>query len=421
MTMVRRLLQVLVVATLVACVAVPGVAADKVKINLWFAGNPKPMMDAVDSKLIPDFEAANPDIDLEVTYVPWGDLSTKLATSFAGGVAPDVFMHGQAATAGFASAEQVEPLDSYIATMSDAADFGVTLDAGVYFGKRYMMPIFGSGWLLMYRADQFKEVGLDPNKPPTTWEELRDAAKKLTIWQGGRLVREGLDLPSTGVNPPQIWACLLWQNGGDFFNEDFTKCTFNSPEGVEALQFIVDLIHKDKTTDTSINMGQGNIPAIATGEVAMLFAVPGDCAAVKTYAPDVYKEVRIAPPLVRKKQVALYAFNGFFMSKSSKHKPEAWRTIQYFSSPKAIEVICGALRSLPPRQSLASMGFIAEDPNLKTFVKGMNSARGNPNIPQWVKIRDVLSRYIEKAMYGAMTPKEALDAAAKEGDEILKK
>ena len=418
--MVRRLAQLVVVVVLVACVASPGIAADKVKINLWFAGNPKPMMDVVNDELVPKFEAANPDIDLEVTFVPWGDLSTKLATSFAGGVAPDVFMHGQAATAGFASNDQVQPLDSYIATMPDAADFGVTLDAGVYFGKRYLVPLYGAGRLLMYRADQFREAGLDPDNPPKTWEELREAARKLTIREGNRLVREGIDLPSAGIDAQQMWAGLLWQNGGDFFNNDFTKCTFNSPEGVEALQFIVDLIHKEKVADTSINMGQGNIPPIVTNQIAMLFAVPGDLAQIKTYAPDVYKEIRVAAPTKRKSQVTLYSFSGLFMAKTANHKPEAWRVITYFTSPEALEKICMSVASLPPRQSLAKAEFIAKDPNLKKFVEAMVVSRGNPNIPQWVKARDILSRYIEKAMYGVITPKEALDQAAKEIDAILK-
>lgn len=417
--MFGRITVVLVLVAILAWATGFAAAAEQVKIRVWFAGTPKPMMDVVNNELVPAFEAANPDIKLEVEFVPWGDMSTKLATAFAAGVAPDLFMHGQAATAGFAAADQIEPLDAFLATMSDATDFGVTLDAGSYFGKRYMMPMFGSGWLLVYRADQFREVGLDPSRPPSTWEELLEAAKRLTVWRGNRLVREGLDLPSTGVNPPQIWANFLWQNGGDFFTPDFRRVAFNSPEGQEALQFIVDLIHVHKTTDTSVNMGQGNIPPIATGEVAMFFGVPGDLANVKTYAPQVYPEVRVAPPLKRKYQVALYAFNGFFMSKSSKHKQEAWRVMSYLASPSAMEKFVRSLQAIPPRQSLASIDYIIADPNLRAYVQGALYSRGNPNVPEWVRIRDTLSRYIEQAMYGMLSPKQALDRAAAEAERFL--
>ncbi|MBE3597805.1 MAG: ABC transporter substrate-binding protein [Limnochordaceae bacterium] len=410
----------LIVAIVLAASGVaPVAAASNVRIDVWFAGNPKPLMDTVLKEVVPAFERENPDIDLEVTFVPWGELSTKLATAFAGGVAPDLFMHGQAATAGFASSGQIEPLDGYIARMDDAADFGVTLDAGSYLGKRYMMPIFGSGWLLIYRADFFREAGLDPDKAPSTWEELREAARKVTIWRGNRLVREGLDLYTNGVNPPQIWANFLWQNGGDFFDKSFRKVTFNSPEGVEALELMAGFVLKDRTTDTSINMGHGSIPAIGTPEVAMIFGVPGDLANVKTYAPQVYPNLRVAPPLKRKTQAALYAFNGFFMASGSKHKEEAWRVLRFLSSPFAMEKINVALQSLPARQSLGKVPHIASDPNLQVYLQGMAVSRGNPNVPQWVKIRDTISRYIEQAMYGAMTPAKALEEAARESQREL--
>ncbi|HEY8426138.1 MAG TPA: ABC transporter substrate-binding protein [Limnochordales bacterium] len=418
--MVRRVVVVLVALGLIAGAWMStAVASERATIRVWYAGTDRFMMDVVNNQLIPEFEGANPDIDVVVEFVPWGDMSTKLATAFAAGVAPDLFMHGQAATAGFAAGDQIEPLDRFLETMPDASDFGLTLDAGKYFGSRYMMPMFGSGWLLLYRADQFREVGLDPTVPPATWEDLLEAAKRLTVWSGSRLVREGLDLPSTGVNPPQIWANFLWQNGGDFFTPDFTDVAFHSSEGREALQYIVDLIHVHKTTDTQVNMGRGNVPPLATGEIAMLFGVPGDVANVKTYAPQVYPEVRVAPPLRRKEQVALYAFNGFFMSKSSQHKDKAWRLLEYLASPSAMEKFVRTLQAIPPRQSLASSDYVATDPALRVYVEGARYARGNPNVPEWVRVRDTLSRYLEQAMYGVMSPADALNRAASEARRFL--
>lgn len=417
--MVRKAYLIVAAFLLVLFVAVP--VAAKTQVNFWLAGNAQEFMDVINKELLPSFEKANPDIDLKVTFVPWSDLSVKLTTAFAGGVGPDIFMHGSAATAGFASANRIEPLDKYIATIPDAKDFGTTLDDGLYFGKRYLVPMFGAGRLLIYRADQFKEAGLDPDRPPTTWEELRDAAVKLTVRKGNRLIREGIDIPASGIDAEQIWSLFLWQNGGDFFNKDYTKATFNDAKGVEALQFLVDLIQEYKVADTSINEGQGNIPPIASDKIAMLFAVPGDLTQIKSYSPDIYKEVRVAMPLTRSAQRTFYSFAGMFMSKDSKHKDEAWKVIQFFSSKEALEKINSAMSTLPPRRSLGSAGFIAKDPNLKAFVEGMEYAKGNPNIPEWVKARDIISRYIEKALFGQISAKEALDKAADEVNALLAK
>ncbi|MBE3574252.1 MAG: ABC transporter substrate-binding protein [Firmicutes bacterium] len=383
------------------------------------AGNDQKFMDTVNTQLLPAFEKKYPKIDLQITFVPWETLSVKLATAFAGGMAPDVFMHGAAATAGFAATGRVEPLDSLIAKMPDARDFGSTLEQGNYYGKHYMIPVFGAGRLLMYRADEFKEAGLNPDEPPATWEEFRNAAIKLAIRRGNQIVREGIDLPTSGIDAQQIFACFLWQAGGSFFNRDYTRVTFNDAHGVEALQFLANLIQKDKVADTSINLGQGNVPPIATNQVAMLFAVPGDVAQVKTYAPGIYKEIRVAPPLKNKEQWTFYSFSGMFMSKTSKHKEDAWKVMEFFSSPEALEKINASMGTLPPRRSLAKAPAFASDPNIRAFVESMQYARGNPNIAQWVQIRDILSRYLEQALYGRMTPKAALDQAAKEADALL--
>ncbi|MGE5587989.1 MAG: ABC transporter substrate-binding protein [Clostridia bacterium] len=413
----RRILAVAVFGILLLSMPV---SAQKTTVTVWFAGTPQGFMDVINNELVPEFEAANPNTDLTVSFVPWGELSTKLATAFAGGVAPDVFMHGGAATAGFAASGRLEPLDSYFAGWPDAADFGATLDAGLYEGKRYLLPMFGAGRLLVYRADFFREAGLDPAKPPTTWEELRAAAGALAVKKDGRLVREGLDLPIAGIDAQQIWAGLLWQNGGDFFNEDCTKAVFNNAAGVAALEFLVGFIHRDGVTDTRYDVGQSTAPPpMALGKTAMFFAVPEELNQIKTYSPDVYKEVRVAPPLKHKAQATLYSFSGLFLSKDSKHKAQAWEAIKFFGSKTSLAKINASMGTLPPRKSLATADFIARDPNIKVFVESMQYGKPNPNIPTWVKCRDAMSRYIEKAVFGQLSPKEALDQAAAEVDKIL--
>ncbi|HQC41773.1 MAG TPA: extracellular solute-binding protein, partial [Petrotogaceae bacterium] len=116
------------ILTVLLCTAVfMGVfGANTVKV--WFAGTQKQLMDLVDSKLIPEFEKNNPDIKIKAEFIPWGELSTKLTTSFAGGIGPDIFMHGQAAIAGFADKGIIMPIDSILSKIEDPQDFGATLN-----------------------------------------------------------------------------------------------------------------------------------------------------------------------------------------------------------------------------------------------------------------------------------------------------
>lgn len=416
--MMKRIMVLALTMVMLLCITSLGMAKGPT-INLWFAGTESPLMKAMNDEILPAFRKAHPDIDLVVTFVPWGDLSTKLTTSFAAKVPPDVFMHGQAATAGFAFNDSIEPLDRYMATLADAGDFGPTLDAGAYIGKRYLMPLFGAGRLLIYREDFFREAGLDPDKPPTTWEELRAAAKALTVKQGNRMVREGLDIPFQGIDAQQIYSNFLWQNGGDFVSADGSRAIFNGKEGVEALQFLVDLIYKDGCTTNTIEQPMGNVLPIAVGKVAMQFAVPNDLALIEAYSPDVYKHIRVAPPLKNKQQVVLYSFSGLFMAKDSKNKDAAWEVMKFMTSPDILGRICGSLSMLPPRQSLKSLPFVAKDARIQAYVDGMAYGKGNPNVPAWVKVRDILASCIEKAAFGAMSSKGALDKAAAECNAAL--
>lgn len=408
-----------VVLALVLILTLSAAGFAQTTIRLWFAGTPQALMDAMYDEMVPAFEAANPDIKLEVEFVPWSELSTKLATSFAAGVTPDIFMHGQAAIAEFVESNQLLPLDEFIADWPDKDDFGATLGSGYYKDATYFIPVFGAGRLLIYRADTFKEAGLDPDNPPTTWDELVEAAKALTVKQGNRFIRQGIDFPADGIDLQQVWAPFLWQAGGAFLTEDGTQAAFNSPEGVESLQFMVDFIYTHGASDVRTAQPVGNVSPIAADLVGMIFEVPGVLAQIKTYSPEVYPEIRVALPTKHVTQDTLYSFSGFMMSRHTVDKEKAWRVMSYLLSADSLEKINQAMATLPPRVSLAEAEFIVEDPNLKVYVEAMQFGRGNPNHPKWVQIRDIVSRYLERAMRGVMSPQEALDEAAKEVNRLL--
>ena len=380
-------------------------------ITVWYAGTFQGHMDLVNKTIVPAFEKANPGVDVRVEFVPWGDLSTKLNASFAAGNAPDVFMHGAAATAGFAANGRIVPLDSYL-TQIDAKDFGKTLNQGQYLGKKYMVPVFGAGRLLVYRKDLFQQVGLDPNKPPTTWNTMLAAARKLTTRDSsGRIQRAGLLMDSAGTNLQQVYASLLWQAGGDFFDDANKVVKFDGVQGIQALKFMQQLF--DPQTGVS-PLGEPDSPVspLVTGRAAMLFAVPDDLSTIKVNNPDVYAKLAVAPALKNKDQATLYSFSGFFLNADSKNKADAWNYIKFATSAKNLEDFNAAAGNIPPLQSLANAEFVKSNPILQSYIQNMQYAVGNPNVPNWTKMRDILSVQLERAVYGKVSAAEALRTAA---------
>lgn len=410
----KRFFTFTLLVTLLATASFGALANEPTTIRVWFADTAEPLMRAVNEELLPAFHQAHPDIRIEVDFIGWAELSPKLLTSFAGGVAPDLFMHGQAATAGFASSGSLEPLDAYIAQSEDIQiDFGASLDSGLYQGERYMMPVYGSGNLLVYRADFYEEVGLDPDSAPSNWDELREYSSKLAKKAGNRFLREGISLGTSGTSVQQTWSTFLWQNGGDLFSADGQRPVFNDAAGLEALEFYVGLMDNEISSPREAQ-ALGNLPPLAAGTIAQQFTNVETVKDIENYAPDVYPQVRVASPLRQVESAAWYSFAGFFMSRHSENKDDAWTVLEFLTSPTSLEAITGALNGLPPRASLASAPHVAEDANVRAFVEGLSAARFNPNIPVWVNARDQLSRQLERAIFGRATPAQALETAERE-------
>jgi multiple sugar transport system substrate-binding protein len=386
-------------------------------VTIWFAGTTGSLMDLVDNEMIPAFEEEYPDINVRAEFIPWGELSTKLTTSFAGGIGPDIFMHGQAAIAGFAANEVIRPIDELIPLLEDPSDFGSSLDAGKYLGKSYFVPVFGSGQLLVYRADFFEEAGLDPDEPPLTWEQLKVYAKAMTETSNGRITRAGMALPVEGIDLQQIWTGFLVQNGGRLFDEEMNP-VFNSPEGVEALEFYVDLIRNQNVCPDTGVTSIGNVPPVGAGTAAMAYMPMELVKDIMLYAPEVKDEIRVALSPARYRRGSFYSFAGFMVSRTTDDIDATTKVLRFFTSKEAIIDINKALGSLPPRQSSVEAEFVAEDPLLQMYVKGSKYAFGNPNVPFWVQARDIISKYLERAVRGVLAPKVALDKAAQEIIEL---
>src|ERR671920_1167048 len=130
------------------------------------------------------------------------------------------------------------------------------VDTSVYFpafmansqtgGKTWGIPFQRSTIVLYWNKELFKEAGLDPEKPPTTWQEQADFAAKLTKRDGsGNVSQWGVQIPSSGF-PYWLFQALTTQAGAILMNPEGDRTFYDKPEVVEALQYWVDLSQKHK-------------------------------------------------------------------------------------------------------------------------------------------------------------------------------
>lgn len=396
-------------------------------IAVWFPGTNKAEIDLVTKTIVPAFEKET-GTTVKVTFVDWADLSPKLNAAFAAGAAPDVFGHGPAAVADFVANDRVEPLTTYVSALSkeDATDLGTALPGGQVKGTQYLIPLSMQGNLVVYRTDMFTEAGLDPNSPPTTWEGVLDAAKKLTKRDGsGKVTRSGLVLPSHPIGLQQSFATLIGSAGGDQISADGTKPAFDSPAGQQALKYLVDVYSGLNAVAANLGANYLDAPAaqqpIVTGDAAMAVQTPNNIQQMLRTKPDLKLKL-LQPPKFANAPGSITlggAGPGLLINKDSKAKDLAWKFISYMISPKTSATYTEGIGALPVRASAANTDYVKNSPVLTSFVQAAGSFRPNPNVPGWTKIRDTMAKHLEQAMHEQVDPATALKQAAADVNPIL--
>ena len=391
-------------------------------LTVWFPGNSEPEIDLVTDTLVPRFEKEN-DVDVEVTFVDWGDLSPKLNAAFAAGTAPDVFGHGPAAAADFVANDRVLPLDDYVAQLpqADQDDLAASLLGGQVEGTQYLLPLSITGQLVVYRADLLGAAGIDPTTI-TTWDDARAAAEKLTVRDGDTITQAGLLLGSAAIQRSINFNALLAAHGGSLMSSDGSKAEFDSPEGEEALQFFADLYAGSDAVANGLGNDYLNSPPaqqpLVTGDAAMTVLTSQAAAAIAAANPDL--ELGVLPALSFEQPAAFGgAGAGLFINADSEAADLSWKFIEFMTSAEISTEYAEGTGTIPIRASAADSDYVKNSPILQAFLAEVPNYVPNPNVPKWTQIRDVLDTYLEQALNGVVSPADALESAAAETTSII--
>jgi len=385
-------------------------AAKKIKLTYWGIQRDD-KTNAHRQKFIDKFQTANPDIDVEVSLFPFTDLLAKQVTAGAAGTLSDVF-EVPLEIRQRAAARHIIPLDDYISS-EEKADFldGAIADA-TYRGKLYGIPIWNVGArLFIYNKDLFENAGI--TEFPETWEEYIETAKKLTDPSQGIY---GGSFDGAGQNTYNNFFQYLAQTGGSILNEDWTKCTVNSPAGLRALQFWVDLIHKYKVVNpnTATLDHNENMALFAAGKIAMLDAFARYETQIKQINPNV--RMGYMAMIGDKQRVGFGATWNLVISSNSKHPDEAFELIKVLTSE---ERMLTSPAFMPTRKSLLNKGKWAElDPEIRKNMAYMKAFEVTTVLSEMI---EVLHNSIREALLLKAAPQEALDKAAVKIDQILPK
>lgn len=408
-------------------------ASAKVQIKFYYpVGVAGPLVKVING-MVEQFEKENPGIDVEPVYAGnYNQTMQKVQTAVMGGNPPDIAVAEISELFSLLQMDCLIPLDSYIEAeggKSFLADFHEGFLGNAYGrdGKIYGFPFQRSTPILywnkdMFRAaaDKLKAAGLDPNRPPETWDELVKYAEILTIREDNETKQYGLIIPG-GWND-WIFEAFARQNGSQLLMEDGLTVTFDTPENLEALKLWVHLMQELKVCPV---LRPWNItPDDFIGKVtAMMYYSTGGMAKIRKTADFEWG----AAFMPKKKQFGTPVGGGdfhIFKGIPKENQDAAWKFAKFMTRPDTAaywSIESGYVAVNKKSYDLPEMkDFLEQFPQMTVARDQLKYAKPKMMAVNYQLIRNAMTTNLDAALEGKKTPEKALADTQKLIEEAIK-
>ncbi|MFC0622547.1 ABC transporter substrate-binding protein [Kribbella deserti] len=359
--------------------------------------------------IVAAFQTANPDITVQVETIPYADYFTKLQTAVAGGTAADTFELNYENFVTYAkngSLAELKDVDSAVYKKS-------LFDAFTDGGKQYGLPESFSNVVLFYNKALFKKAGIAEPTAEWTWADEQAAAQKLTS--------KGVWGDYQPITYNEFYKALA-QAGGSFFNADKSAAAFDSPEGLEAANWLIGKNGKTMPTEAD---GAGtpdfDSKLFKSGKLAMwhtgvwMFSAMADA----PFDWDVVVE-----PGSKQKASAMFV-NGLVVSAASKNAEAAQKWITFLSSSDTTtKTRLATSWELPPIADEAQLAPYLEQKkpaNRKAVLEALEATVLPPVIERQQEMQDIVTQELTAAAAGRKPVAKALTDAQTKVNGLLKK
>jgi multiple sugar transport system substrate-binding protein len=357
-------------------------------------------------------------VEVEILAVPHANMRQQfLSDAVSGEGAYDVYTVDQPWVPEFADKGYLVDVSDRLAD-EDREDFlPHTLDTDSYGGKLYGLPFMVHNLVLYYRTDLFAAAGIQ--SPPTTWEEYRDDARRLTDAASGTY---GTIIP--GKQDAEVttrFESYIQQAGGDIADADGAP-TVDTPEARAAFDLMTGVQFEDRSSPDGLHDLTDIQGQFLEGKLAMALVWPYLYSLAQDPAQSkVVGNVAIAPAPGNPDQVATTFSWGFGISSASKNQDAAWQWLQWSTSAKMLEQISRDQTVPTPRQSVVDA--LAADTSLteaqrqtfQTFADSVAASTTMPMTPAYPQYQEALS----VAISAVMSQGSDVDAALKTAQDAM--
>ncbi|RLC89298.1 MAG: hypothetical protein DRI79_07215 [Chloroflexi bacterium] len=385
-----------------------------ITLEFWYALSGK-TGEAVEA-LVEQFNASHPNIHVNATYQgSYGEIMGKVWNAiYAEQTLPQVAHLGGAPLLGKTGA--IVPITDFTEG-ANGIDRSQIYDALWEYnsagGQIWSMPFNNSVPVLYYNRDLFAAAGLDPDRPPTTWDEVIEYGQALTQDTDGN---GEVDQWGFNTHRDTHWyiSAMFLENGAQIVNEEQTEVLYNSPEAVEMLQLWGDMVNKYQIMPPAQHKeAKGDFLA---GKLGMLLR---SCAGIPSAAEEVTFDLGVAPiPAIAGRDPVEPVGGGslvIFRSDDQAILDAAWEFVKFMTSPDGSLHLSTHSGYVPIYKDALEWPdlqvYLEEHPLQRVPIEALQYSYAIPVFPALGTSDGALRQAVEKVELGAATPQEALNEA----------
>ena len=379
------------------------------------------LTEVVDS-IVADFEAENPDIKVNAIYSGnYDDTRVRALSALNSGDPAQLAVMFSIDAYDLIEQDLILPFNDLVSG-SDGANwlnsfYPALMANGNIEGKTWGIPFQRSTIVAYYNKDMFRAAGLDPESPPTSWDELISMGKALT--KDGAY---GIMIPSTGY-PYWMFQALAIQNGKEVMSNDGLTTYFDDPTVVETLEF-----WKSLSSEHGV-MPEGTVEwgtlrqAFLEGQTAMMWHSTGNLTAVKKNASFDFGVAEL-PANVRKGSPTGGGNFYIFKDTSAEEQAAALKLIQFMTSAEqaaAWSIATGYMGVSPAAyETDALKSYTSSFPPALVARNQLEHAVAEFSTFETARVKEGLNNAIQSALTGSKSAADALGEAQAAAERLLK-
>ncbi|WP_427978499.1 ABC transporter substrate-binding protein [Agarivorans sp.] len=404
-------------------------AQAKTELTMYYPVSVGGALTKVVDSMIEEFEASHPDIDVNAIYAGnYNDARVKALAALNSGQPAQLSVMFSIDVHELMDLDAIVPFDDVVSTTEEqqwlTSFYPALMENSMVEGKTYGIPFQRSTIVMYYNKDLFREAGLDPEKAPSSWDELIEMGQQLTKRDNnGQVSQWGVMIPSTGY-PYWMFGALAKQQGKTLMNQQGNRTYFDDPKVVEALNYWHDLGSKYQIMPSGTIEWGTLRQNFLEQKTAIMWHSTGNLTAVKNNAKFDFGVAML--PAQQQLGSPTGGGNFYIFKKSTPaEKKAALQLVRFMTSPEQAakwSISTGYMGVSPAAYQTAELQqYVVDFPAAAVARDQLDYATAELATHQAGRVRKTLDDAIQAVLSDQLSAEQALSKAQQQAERILKR